>query len=118
MARGPRRNGEAETFWLRMVRGQAASGLSIRAWCRRHDVTEPAFYWWRRQLTRRAREKSKAAFVPVHVAADEGGSTEGQIEIVLTNERRVRLCGRVDCQILADVLAVLESSDDAEARPC
>ena len=24
------------------------SGLSIRAWCRKHDVHEHSFYWWRR----------------------------------------------------------------------
>jgi hypothetical protein len=65
-----------------MIGGQAGSGLSIRAWCRRHDLPESAFYWWRTQLARRDAEASAptrdgkarpAAFVPVRVV--ESGST-------------------------------------------
>jgi transposase-like protein len=59
-------------MWRRMVRGHARSGMSIRAYCARHDVKEPAFYWWRRELARRDAGKPRsrvAAFVPVVVEA-------------------------------------------------
>jgi len=35
------------------VSRQATSGQTVRAWCREHEVTEAAFYWWRRELARR-----------------------------------------------------------------
>jgi hypothetical protein len=44
MASGARRKSEKQKFWRRMIRGQAGSGRSIRAWCDRHAVTEAAFY--------------------------------------------------------------------------
>lgn len=106
MAHGARRDLSKESFWRRLVRRQATSGLSVRAWCRRHGQREPAFYWWRTELARRDAEQT--AFVPVRVAGDETGGGEGRIEIVLTDQRRIRLCGRVDRQVLADVLAVME----------
>jgi len=50
------RDREKEAGWRRMIRGQAGSGVSIRAWCRRHALRESAFYWWRTQLARRDAE--------------------------------------------------------------
>src|SRR5207249_4109659 len=102
---------------------QARSGLSIRAWCREHDLHEHAFYWWRVRLARAGRKvrsrrpasiatRPGQAFVPVRVSAQEVGGTDGQIEMALSGYRRVRVSGPVNREALAEVLAVLE------ARPC
>lgn len=124
MASGIRRDGKKEAFWRRLVLGHSGSGLTIRDWCGRHGVKEPAFYWWRTRLAQRDAEAP--AFVPVrvvnsatatqlkHQAEPHAGS--GGIEIVLGGGQRIRLCGRVDRQALADVLAVLESDSASESR--
>jgi len=53
--RGVRRNSEAkERFWREHVARQAAAGLTVRAYCRQHGLTEPSFYSWRQELARRA----------------------------------------------------------------
>jgi transposase-like protein len=47
-----------------------ASGLSVRQYCRRHDLAEPSFYYWRRELRQRdvpPAAPSPPAFVPVTV---------------------------------------------------
>lgn len=127
MVRGAPRDLKKESFWREMVRGQSGSGMSVRAWCRRHALSEPAFYWWRRRLAGRNPENPAAAFVPVRVtddgivgsaAATNGvAAGAGRIEVVLTNGRRVHLIGPVDRQALADVLAVLTAEvRDGEAR--
>jgi hypothetical protein len=36
-----------------LVSGHAKSGMSIRAYCAKMRVKEPAFYWWRAELARR-----------------------------------------------------------------
>ena len=113
MARESRLDRKKENFWRQRMREQARSGLSIRAWCREHDLHEHAFYWWRVRLAqsgrgRRARSR-KPTFVPVHVSAQEVTGTDGQIEIALSGDRRIRIHGPVDRQMLADVLAVLEA---------
>jgi len=71
-----------EEFWRRMIGRQAGSGLSVRAWCGRLDVSEASFYWWRRRLARRGgagpttvrrAQPSRARapqFVPVRITAD------------------------------------------------
>jgi hypothetical protein len=102
------RDPKKEAFWRSMVRGQAGSGLSVRAWCRKHHLNEAGFYAWRKELARREAERCEPAFVPVRVTEDAPAVASGPIEIVLTSGRRVRVSGPVDRQMLADVLAVLE----------
>ncbi len=103
----PARDLNKESFWRRMVREQPASGFTVRAWCDQHQIPTASFHWWRRELRRRDRKESKGRFVRVHVAEGEAADSDGRIEIVLTCGRRVRMSGRVDRQMLADVLAVL-----------
>lgn len=51
-----------ERAWRRLVRGQPASGLSVRAFCAREGLAESAFYFWRRELDRRQAERSPPQF--------------------------------------------------------
>ncbi len=98
-----------ERYWRKRVRDQAGSGLSIRAWCRKHGEKEPLFHWWRRELARRDAQNAQSAFVPVRVRDEEEPTAVGGcIEIVLAGGRRVRINGRVDGQMLSEVLTVLE----------
>jgi hypothetical protein len=129
MAREARRDRKKEKFWHRMLRRQAGSGMSIRAWSREHNLHEHGFYWWRVRLARtgrgrrsrsvnpiplmhlrspRSKGKGEPAFVPVRVAPDVAVPTAG-IEIVLSGDRRVRLSGSVNRQMPTEVL---------EAQPC
>jgi len=120
-----------------VVRRQAASGLTVREFCRRGGLRESTFYFWRRELLRReavhlsgvalakpevqrgdvAGRPATAAFVPVCVTGGDGQAvarldateTPGRIEIVLSGGQRVRVTAPVDRQALADVVAVLEA---------
>jgi len=121
MAQGSRRDPQRQRYWRGVIEQQAASGQSVRAWCRRHRVAESAFYFWRGELARRNAQanttppsasgatKPSAGFVPVAVTADGTNDHRGRIEIVLGDGRSVRLTGPVDRQALADVVAVLEA---------
>jgi len=123
-----KRDRKKEAFWRRMMARQPSSGMSVRAWCRKHSVRESSFYWWRRQLARR--DAPAPVLVPIRVGADRSASDAfersavsgalSRIEIVLPARRRVRLIGSVDRQALTDVLAVLTSAKflDAESSAC
>ena len=118
MVKGKARDLAKETAWRRRLARHAKSGESIRAWCRRHRVKEAAFHWWRRELARRdaehpvsvrrGAEAQSTSFVPVHVADDLVRDCDGQIEIELTDGRRVRVTGTVNHELLTQVLDVLE----------
>ena len=123
-----KRDRKKEAFCRRMMARQPGSGMSVRAWCRKHSVRESSFYWWRRQLARR--DAPAPVLVPVRVTADRRASgafdlsavngSLSRIEIVLPARRRVRLIGSVDRQALTDVLAVLTSAKflDTESSAC
>jgi hypothetical protein len=108
MAKSRARDLTKEAAWRRRLAEHADSGQSIRAWCRRHRVKEAAFHWWRRQLARRDTEAQASSFVPVHLADNPARDGDGQIEIELTDGRRVRVMGTVDREMLTQVLDVLE----------
>ena len=125
-----------ERFWRGVVEEWWRSGLGIREFCFRRRLKEPAFYWWRRALKERARQRtgSPAAratvtpptakpptalptagkFVPVTVVEDNK-----PIEIVLSGGMIVRVPPGADEKSLQQVLGILgalpsENAADSE----
>jgi len=54
------RDPEREAFWRAAVTRQAASGLSVRGFCRREGLAESNFYAWRRTLAQRDAEPKRS----------------------------------------------------------
>ena len=42
---------EKEEFWGFVISEQSDSGLSVREFCRREEVSQASFYQWRKKLT-------------------------------------------------------------------
>src|SRR5262245_4422634 len=107
MAPGRARDERKEQQWRRWINQWRASGLSVQAFCARHDLTSASFYHWRRVLERRAAEQP-AAFVPVQVVADAVPAQASVLEVVLADGRTVRVAPGFDAATLRQLLAVLE----------
>ena len=54
--------------WAKRLRLFSSSGMSIREFCRRQRLSEPNFYFWRRQLSARAAGTAGMASKPRHRA--------------------------------------------------
>jgi hypothetical protein len=97
-----------------MLRLWQRSGLSVRAFCERHDLSQPSFYAWRRTLAER--DEQAIAFVPLEVLAEPfplaPESEATGLELVLTGERVLRIGPAFDEPTLRRLLAVLQ-----ERRP-
>jgi transposase-like protein len=119
------RDKRLEGFWREHVARQATSGLTVRHYCQRHDLKEPAFYHWRRTLAARqatdqptptASDTHSVAFLPVTIVdrspTPPSMAAGSPIEIRLRHGRRIRVRVGCDRQLLAQVIAVLE------AHPC
>ena len=87
-SRRPRRS---RTYWARRVSEQAESGLSMRAFCARHDLALKTFVRWKRKLE--GASLSPPAFVELPVASPPvPPSAPGwDIELELPDGVRLRL---------------------------
>jgi transposase len=111
MSIGRPRDARKEQQWRRWILQWRRSGLSVRAFCARHGLTQASFYLWRRELQRR--DEETVSFVPVEVVACEPSALTSNIEILLAGKRRVRVKPGFDVATLQRVIAVLE-----ETRSC
>ena len=123
------RDKSKERFWRRMVRQWRQSKLTIREFCGANGLSEPSFYGWRRVIAARDHESSTTmagrarrepgdgpcrnvpAFVPVQVVevnAANGATAALPLEIVLRNQRVVRVAPGFDAATLRQLLTVME----------
>ena len=136
VVKGKVRDAGLERRWRRVMVEQRRSGLNVREFCRRGQLAESSFHYWRRELQRRqaessprrqaqpsrrcraerprrGRARSAPAFVAVRVEEHGGGPgggrpAGGHVEIVLRCGRCVRVTAPVDRVVLTDVVSVLE----------
>ena len=124
--RGRRCDPAKEILWRGILQQQRDSGLSVRAFCHREGLKTFNFFRWRRELSRRDRQRNSAipnrsagestttpaspVFLPVRVIDDrrERARTVMPIEILLPDGPIVRVPLGFDPRTLGDVLAVLE----------
>ena len=110
------REARKERYWREIVKRQGQSGGTVREFCRREGVQESAFYWWRRELSRRSVKHAEnepahniARFLPVKVAENNTANAGGGLEVHLGTRCVLYLKPGFDRQTLVDVLAVLEA---------
>ncbi len=109
MAPGRARDEHKERQWRRWIAQWQRSGLSVAAFCVRHDLAPASFYAWRRIL--RGRDGAAAAFVPVRLVSDTVAASV--LEVVLADGRVVRVAPGFDATTLRQLLALLR-----EVPPC
>ena len=111
---GGKRDVEKARYWQHTIREAARSGMSIREFCRQRRLKESQFYWWQHKLkvgrqTLSIRgpsvNRGPASFALV---SNEPEGTDGAIELVLGDGRRLRIRKGVDEETLRAVLAAVE----------
>jgi transposase len=107
MAHGKPRDPRKEQHWRRLIQLWKNSGLTVRAFCARHHITQPSFYTWRRELQQR---DAATTFAPVQVVSDDQPALATPIEISLAGGRSVRITPGFDPATLRQLLAVLEET--------
>ena len=114
------RSGEREAFWREMLTRFTASGLSVRAFCRREKLHESAFYFWRRTLAERDGEapgvrsvaKSRdatPAFLPVSIRRELATPTSS-LALELPSGVVMRLNDSLPVERIAALVRALEAA--------
>ena len=107
-----RRSEERREFWQDLIAKQATSGLSIKAFCEKSNVSQPSFYAWRRRLESDAALQDgpqAPTFVPLPPIF-----REAKFEVRLPNGVSVSVPQRFDpsgLQRLLEVASTMENSD-------
>ncbi len=125
-----RRNEEKWAYWRSVLERQQESGLSVRQFCREHQISEASFHGWKRKIAGLDREAvaspegsgqgrpaarqvakqtdSAAVFIPVHVSA----SASSVLELVHPRGHVLRVPAVFDEGSLRQVLNVLDQQGD------
>lgn len=86
--------------WARLIAEQEAGSESVRAFCRRLEIGEKAFHWWRRRL----RDEEAIRFAVVETPRTTAAGQEWSLELLLVNGERLRIGPGVDGAMLRLVL--------------
>ncbi len=98
MSEGSRRG-----FWAEHLSDCHQSHLSYAAYCRRHDLAESTFAYWRRRLL--AAQQGRSEFVELKVSAHK----RSDIEVILRNQIRLSVNSDFDETVLKKLIGVLGS---------
>lgn len=112
---------ERGKYWQGLIAEQAAGGASVKAFCAERGVSEPNFYWWRRELQglNRPRRrtgrvgKSKTGFVELVASPDTPAPGFSGVAVHLDRRISIVLDRGFDRDVLAAALTVLK-----EPGPC
>jgi|HubBroStandDraft_4_1064222.scaffolds.fasta_scaffold2073935_1 transposase-like protein len=93
---------ERRQGWHKLITQQEQTGLSVRAFCEQHGISEHSFYQWRKRLREWAPMKfalvDRGRAAPVPVAA---------VEVMLTTGERLRIAPGIEESTLRLVLSAL-----------
>ena len=99
------------TWWAERLEELARGGDSAEI-ARRYGVRERTLIWWRSELQRRSRKKTKQRLLPVVVAPRPVEAARPELEIVVeVGPSRMVLRGAVSAEHVAAIVA-------ASARAC
>jgi hypothetical protein len=102
-----------EASWRGLVQRFTSSGLSVREFCRREQLTESSFYAWRRTISERDVTRSpgtvfvSAILTPSHSQAFS--PSEPSLALELTGGCVLRFVGPTAAEQLADLIHALQA---------
>lgn len=102
------RDAAKEAYWRKVLKQFSGSGLSVRAFCKREQLTESAFYAWRRTIGERDDARAPVpVFVPAVVTKE--AASESSIAIELSGGCVLRFSGADATAQLADLVVALQT---------
>ena len=105
------RDAAKEALWRDTFKRFAASGLSVREFCKREGMTESAFYAWRRTIGERdGVGNSEPAFVPA-VINDQPTPDGVPLVLKLAGNLELHFPPATPAERVAELVLTLQSRD-------
>ena len=115
---------ERGQFWQKHLKAWSKTSLSQAEYCRRHNLSQPAFGWWKKilyqkprplgtkqtSISKRANRTKKNSFIEVDFANVSRfiGQTAYTYEIFLSHNRGLRVGSDFDEAVLKRLIGILE----------
>jgi transposase-like protein len=101
--------------WQELIREQSESGLSIREWCRRHNMSHGKFYYWQRVIREEALIKAgtlavtgQTQFIEVKPRINElKSNNQGTCAILRSNGNEIEVLNGADQNTLALIINLI-----------
>jgi len=130
-----KRSVEKEAFWRNVLRQHQKSELSIRGFCRRKGISEPAFYAWRKEIRKRDAERDVTnehvlqatghqTLIPVEVVEADGSrlpdGTQGSppLELQTPNGFTLRFHQQIDPRQLSHLVSAITGDPRGGVSSC
>lgn len=81
----------SEADWQTLIEQQGESGLSVRAFCKRHQIGDQSFYHWRKRLATLPAEVPAINLVDVTSLVSTSSSGHWHIELDLGDGLKLNL---------------------------
>jgi transposase-like protein len=101
-----------EALWRKTLQRFAASGLSVREFCKREQVTESAFYAWRRTIGERDEVgNSEPAFVPAVINGE--AQHDESLVLALASGLKLHFPPATPAKRVAELVRALQSQPES-----
>ena len=94
---------DPKDYWLDVMDHQAESGLTIAAFCEKHEISRHKFYYWRKRLGKS--QKANSGFVQLIPNRDSGSG----IKVYLNESIYIDIQSGFDPPTLKSVVKALSS---------
>ena len=103
-----KRDPAKEALWRKTLKRFSASGLSVREFCKRENVTESAFYAWRRTIGERdGAGNSEPAFVPAVINGE--AQHDESLVLALASGMKLHFPSATPAERVAELVRALQA---------
>lgn len=110
-----KQNTDQQQFWQMVMETFKSSpdGIGVRNFCKQEGLSEPAFYSWRKKLTKsdepkkdKQKDANSSAFIEVSMPSEKPHS----LELLLSSGNSLRIGSGTDSQTLSNVITALRQA--------
>ncbi len=94
-------------LWVERIGEYRSSGVSVRAWCREHEISEKTYYYWQRRLYKQMASTAEAVSFAEVPGLVETGQNSGATAKISLSGASVEVYPGADAQIIETILQTL-----------
>ena len=102
--------------WAEVIRDHKASGLSITAYCKEHNISRNSYFYWQREIKKTAIAEASNMFVEVEPASCTllvqvpQASVESPSIAISIGDATINVTEEVSCELLRKVIEAVRNA--------